>query len=622
MRGEAPEARRSPYTIEIPDAEYYARVVRCRNACPVHTFSGRYAACVADGFDEEAFRYTRLPNPLASICARICAAPCEEACRRAMIDSPVSLRGLKRFITEREGLEARGPDNVRKLLKVDEKLLGSRTERVAIIGSGPAGLACAHDLALLGYKVTIFEASEVPGGMLYLGVPEYRLVRNILLAEVKFIESLGVSILCQTRIGQDIQFDRLREDFAAVFVAAGAQRSRELSIPGVELDGVLRAIDFLINANLGYKMTVGQRVAVIGGGNVALDVARSALRVEEEVDEWAKDLHEAMDVARSAIRLGAREVNVYCLESREEIPADEVEIVEAEKEGIRIFYSRGPKAIIGEEGRVRAFETIHCSSIFDEAGRFSPTFAENTEEIAPADTVILAIGQAPDVSFLGKESGVNISPRGTVEVDEKTLATSVPGVFAGGDVAFGPRIVIQAVADGRRAALGIHAHLTDGTGVEKTDLRLGGMTKPRFRSGYDSLPRQEIPMLPVARRIGLQEIELGFSEEAARREGSRCLRCNVNTIFNSERCIMCGGCVDICPHGCLRLVSVSLLCGDDNFDALRERLVGLDPNEEATAIIKDEDMCIRCGLCSERCPTAAITMELVETVQALEVLPA
>lgn len=620
MYREASTESRLSYRVEIPDADYYARIVRCRNGCPVHTFSGRYAACIADGLDEEAFRHARRPNPLASICARICAAPCEQACRRGMLDAPVALRALKRFVTERHGLEAQGAAGVRDLLGVEAKRLGSRSERVAIIGSGPAGLACAHDAALLGYHVTIFEAAEVPGGMLYLGIPEYRLVREVLLAEVRFIESLGVRILHQTRIGSDITLRQLREDFAAVFIAAGAQRSRELNIPGTDLDGVLRAVDFLLNANLGYEIDVGGRVAVIGGGNVALDVARSALRVEEESDVWAEDLHEAVDVARSAIRLGARQVGVFCLESPEEIPADQIEIEEAQHEGIRIHYSRGPKAIIGEEGSVRGLETIRCTSVFDEQGRFAPTFEEDSQEIFAADTVILAIGQAPDLSFLGEDSGIAVTPRGTIQVDEETLATTAPGVFVGGDVAFGPRIAIQAIADGRRAALGIHAHLTGGTVAEKVNLRLGGQSELRFRSNYDALPRQPIPTLPVARRIGLQEVEQGYSTEAARIEGSRCLRCNVNTIFDSARCILCGGCVDVCPNRCLRLVSFSDLSGDENLASLAEGLLGPEPVDAATAIIKDEDLCIRCGLCSERCPTGAITMEIVETTQTTEVV--
>src|SRR5712692_5929592 len=322
-------------------------------ACPVHTQAGRYVHLIAQGRYEEAYRYAREPNPFASICGRVCGHPCETDGRRGKFDAPISIRALKRFLTERHGPESRNP-----LEMFPEKPGIIHAEKAAIIGSGPAGLSAAHDLALLGYPVTVFEGSPVPGGMLHLGIPEYRLPRDVLQAQIREILDLGPELRLNSRLGRDFSLaDLRREGFQAVLLALGLHRSRDLNVPGNELDGVVKGIDFLLNVNLGYRFSIGSRVVVIGGGNVAIDVARSALREQQRLlqepqspgqlpesltaSEQQVAMSEFMDVSRAALRIGAREVHLVCLESREEMPAFQEEIEEGQMEGLEIHPSLG-----------------------------------------------------------------------------------------------------------------------------------------------------------------------------------------------------------------------------------------------------------------------------------------
>jgi formate dehydrogenase beta subunit len=609
------------YSAIVPTFQYFLDLVPCRTACPVHTDAGAYVRAIAEWETARGYAVARAPNPLASICGRICAHPCETKCRRGTIDQPISIRALKRVVTERHGVEnplGAPPTPLRPLGLAAKK--GDDVARVAVVGAGPAGVSCAHDLALLGYTVTLFDAAPVVGGMLYQGVPEYRLPRDLIRAEVDQVLALGVELRLNWGLGRNFSVgDLRRNDYAAVFLALGATRGRDLNIPGRELDGVINGVDFLLNANLGYRVALGERVVVVGGGNVAIDVARTVLRYAtpetREMPEGAQQLLQTwgydnafLDAARTALRLGARHVQLVSLESRSEMPAHPDEVREAEEEGIALLPRRGPKAILGERGHVAALETLDVESVFDENRRFNPRFAAGSEKRVEADTIILAVGQQPDTACLAGDPEITIAPRGLVAIEPRTLATTMPGVYCGGDLAFGPRIVIEAVADGKRAALAIHESLGGGA-VPRARGRFRSIPLDRAGDRYDRTPRQPVPSLPVTRRTGFREVEECYPEGQARAEGSRCLWCNVETVFDSERCILCSGCVEICPEACLTLVPASRLRGTPELDALRQAL-GADAS--AGAILKDEERCIRCGLCAERCPTGAITMEALE----------
>ena len=626
---------------KLVDLEWLESNFPCMQACPVHTQAGRYVSLIAQGRYEEAYRYARTPNPFASICGRVCGHPCESACRRGQLDAPIAIRALKRFVTERHGPESRNPVDV-----FPEKLRAFRSEKIAIIGSGPAGMSAAHDLALLGYPVTVFEAAPVPGGMMHLGIPEYRLPRDVLQAQIREILDLGPELRLNMRLGKDFSLEDLRrEGYKAVLLAFGLHRSRDLNLPGHEMDGVVKGIDFLLNVNLGYRFSIGKQVVVIGGGNVAIDVARSAMREQQKLtadadlaglpneltsSETDVAMKEFMDVSRQALRMGAREVHLVCLESRMEMPASEEEIEEGLVEGIKIHPSLGPKQFVGQNGKVTGLEVIRCTSVFDAQRRFSPTFAPGTETIIPCDTVILAIGQASDLSFLSPSDGIEATRQRNLKIDTETLMTTAPGVFAAGDIAFGPRLIISAVADGKKAAEQIDKYLRGSEWKPKPKyVQITVLDHHQMAEHYDEYSRLAVPVIPLERRTGVAEVETGFTEEQAKTEANRCLQCWINTIFEGNEtdgteCILCGGCVDVCPENCLQLMPLSQLQFSDE---TKERLSAeaefrsldlqhLSAEElsaaEGSVMVKDETICIRCGLCAERCPVKTITMEAFE----------
>jgi NADPH-dependent glutamate synthase beta subunit-like oxidoreductase len=576
----------------VSGLEFYDRNIPCLAACPVHTNAGLYVAAIADGDDEQAYLTARLPNPFASVCGRVCAAPCEDACRRGQIDRPIAIRALKRFVTERYGPEAGDDGTWRKVAAPPEQ---ERPQSIGIVGGGPAGMACAHDLRRLGYRVSVYEATDRLGGAMWLGIPEYRLDRGVLAADLDAIVAMGVEVHYDVKLGADLTLDELRARHDAVFLGIGATLGRGLDLEGGEADGVFKAIEFLINMNRGFEVDVGERVIVIGGGDVAMDAARTALRAADYAA--ARDdrpaMTEAFDAARSAARAGATDITILSLESRDEMPAHDFEVTEAEHEGITFVHRRGPSRITVAGGQVTGLDTIGVVSLFDDDGRFAPVFDHDDQQWLAADTIILAIGQAIDLDSLGP-GGPEISPRRTIQVDPDTGATSIPGVWSGGDAAKGPRTLIDAIADGRRSATDIHRSF----GGEPVEDRPGQMVElrqfHRLDDVYDRDDRIDVPTLETGRRMGLAEVELGFTPEQARCEANRCLRCFANILLDVDRCVLCALCADVCPVDVISLVPAEELGG--------AALAG------STALLLDEAACIRCGLCIERCPPDALSM--------------
>lgn len=581
------------------DLHFYDQNIPCLAACPVHTNAGMYVAAIADGNDELAYLTARLPNPFASVCGRVCAAPCEDACRRGEIDRPIAIRALKRFVTEKYGTEV-GSETWKAVASPPPT---EREESVGIVGGGPAGLAAAHDLRKWGYGVTVYEATDRLGGAMWLGIPEYRLDRSVLQHDIDAILSLGVEVEYETRLGDQVSLGQLRDRHDALFLAIGATLGRGLDIEGNEADGVFRAIEFLINMNRGFKVDVGDRVVVVGGGDVAMDAARTALRADEyaagtgpaelDLEEESSTLQVAFDAARTAARAGARDITVVSLEDRKEMPAHEFEIEEAEREGIRFVHRRGPSRIVTTAGnRASGLETIACLSVFDEEGRFAPEFDVEDKTVIEADTVILAIGQAIDLDALGSD-GPDISPRRTIQIEAETGRTSIRNIWSGGDAAKGPRTLIDAIADGRKSAEDIHKFF----GGAVTDGQAGKMDIVedfhRLDDTYDRYDRVQVPTLDTGRRIGLAEVETGFTEEMARLEASRCLRCFGNILLDVEKCVLCALCSDVCPVDVISLVPA------EQIDVTARG---------STALLLDEERCIRCALCIERCPTDALSM--------------
>jgi len=615
------------YKVDLADAGYFRESVKCQNACPVGTDACGYVRAIAHRDFEKAYLIARGPNPLASICGRVCGAPCEAACRRCNIDQAVSIRALKRFATEDFTVKSGGFEpsellrNVidsrkwRGRLSIEDlavlaESFGNREldrptgEKVAIIGSGPAGLAAGHDLAVMGLRPTIYELEPIPAGMLALGIPEYRLPRDLIRAEIEVIRQLGVEIICNIEVGKDIGFDEIRETHAATVIAVGAKRSRHLPIPGHNGIGVMGGIDLLRAVALNQPPPLSDRVVVIGGGNVAFDVSRTVIR------------QAGMDVSRTALRAaGVREVHLCCLESLEEMPADDVEIIEGNEEGVMLRPSMGPKEIhLDDQGRVRAVSFKRVLSVFNEEGRFAPKFDEEDITTIEADTVLWAIGQQPNLSFLDPERDrIELNDRGMIIIDSVTQQSSARDVFVVGDVAHGVGLMIEAVASGKRAARFIHAFLRGARHVQQISGRHAPLSRFAREKDYEKLKRLRAPAAPVEERKIAQDIEVEetFSDPEARWEAARCLDCGVNTIFDSAKCLLCGGCADVCPEDCLRIVSADRLLADDETQVVLDRLCGDTPHGGVSAIIKDEARCIRCAHCVDRCPAGAISMEML-----------
>jgi NADPH-dependent glutamate synthase beta subunit-like oxidoreductase/ferredoxin len=593
----------------------------------VHTDARGYVRAIADGEDELAYLIARGPNPLASICGRVCGAPCESECRRGDYDKPIAIRALKRYVSDQFGPQGRADggktliaylkeaanrfaprqcQDKEELLPMLQALMDGTIEKVdgksvGIIGSGPAGLAAAHDLALLGFAVTIYEMEEVLAGMLALGIPEYRLPRDLIRAEVEVITSLGVEAVTNCTVGKDISFAELRDKHDAVIVAVGAKKSRFIPLPGIDGPGVIGGVEFLRDVALGNDVPMGKNVVVIGGGNVAYDVGRTVVR------------QISLDAARTAKRTVDGSVHLVSLESLDEMPADDIEIIEGDEEGVVRRNSLGPKEIIRDaDGNITAITFKKCTRVFDDEKRFSPQFDETDITEIPCDTVLVTIGQAFDLSFIDAEKdGLEMLPNGAIQCDAETGITNQADVYIAGDLAYGPKLLIHGVASGKSVARSIYKQIT-GTEISTraTELHFADAFYSR-ENDYEKHTRITPPTIEPSERLTGQAVvvETGFDSTQARAEACRCLNCGVNTIFDGERCILCGGCVDVCPEKCLLIAPLDGIgpAGAEN-DLIAKHLDGF-PIEEASAIVKDELICIRCALCAERCPVGAITME-------------
>ncbi len=615
------------FTVEIPDTDYWRRQIRCQDACPVGTDARGYVRAIARRDFREAYRIARGPNPLASICGRICGAPCEAACRRGAFDQPIAIRALKRFACERFGVES-GVGHPAATVTEATLRAGAECEAaareeigflldfvrrgafekptgppIAVIGSGPAGLAAAHDLVLLGFQAVVYEMEPIAAGMLFLGIPEYRLPRELIRAEIDVMAALGVTFRLGVTVGKDVSLRELREQHRAVVIAVGAKRSRGLPIKNADVPGVIGGVEFLRSVALREPLPLGRRVIVIGGGNVAYDVARTVLR------------QESYDVAVTARRRpGVEEVHLCALESLEEMPADPIEIEEGESEGIKRHNSLGPHEILVDgSGAFAGVVFKKCLRVYDPQKRFSPIFDESATSRLEADTLLLSVGQQIRMDFIDPDrDGIRITERGFVDCDPETgQSRTAPDIFVAGDCAHGPRLAIHAIGSGKKAARGVHALIT-GNRVSHAVVEVHSLLADYQREAdYEKIPRLRVPTLGATeRRASLSKpVELSISEANAQLEASRCLDCGVNTIFDGEKCLLCGGCVDVCPSSCLRLVALDQVSGGADLESLKRLSLDGQAPEEASAMLKDEDRCIRCGLCAQRCPTGAVTME-------------
>ncbi len=470
-------------------------LVPCRETCPARVDVPEYLRLIAAGKPDEANAVIREKVPFPGILGRVCDRPCEDVCRRGEVNEPVAICSLKRYAADRE----------KGLWKENIQTDDQTGKKVAVVGSGPAGLTVAFFLRKKGHDVTIFESRDQAGGMMRFGIPFYRLPQDVLDKEITDILDMGITFRPGQCLGKDFTLDQLRDDsFDAVFLGVGAQLSRRISIDGSELKDVLWGVDFLGSIARGEDLQLKERVVVIGGGNVAVDVALSALRC------------------------GAKEVTMVCLESREEMPAHEREIQGTIDEGVRLMPSRGPHRVLGTEDRVTGVELIRCTAVFDEQGNFSPVYDENTKEEIKADQVIMAIGQASDFSFVSEESRISVD-RGLIVVDRDSLETGMKGVYAGGDAVAMPGAIIHAVEAGRKAAEAIDRAL-GGTGEIDDVLFQRGEPEQNIGRNEDFAlwPREKVPKLqPESRIDGFDEISLGYDDDQARKEAARCLQCDL-----------------------------------------------------------------------------------------------
>ena len=600
--------------------------IECQEGCPVNTNCRGYLMLAAEGRFEEGYILARDPNPVAAICGYVCSAPCEKACRRADIDKPLAIRAMKRFLVDWH-YGNNMPDNV---------VVGSPSGKsVAVIGAGPAGLSVAKDLASYGHEVHVYEALPSGGGTTLIGVPAFRLPRDVIELDVNWVAKHGVQFHYNVEIGRDLTLDQLTQRHDAVVVSTGCMYPVAMNVPGEELDGVIYGVDFLKRANLGEEQWVGDNVVVVGGG------------------------YTAMDSSRTALRLGSRTSTIVYRRGPDEMVVDEEEQHETRFEGVRFEFFASPVEITGDEnGKVTGitFQRTRLGAP-DASGRRSAEPIPGSEFTVPCDMVIPCTSQASDNNVLGeygaalnRHLGVTdtrnvleggslsswrtpplngstpIGPsgeklnglrfdlkRGAVVTNVDTFQTSVAGIFACGDFVTGPATIIEAAGRGRRTARAVDRWLAGVRGAELEELpvinraTITQALEHDMPPNYEAIERQHIPMAPPElRRDFTSLVEVGYDTRSAIVEGSRCLQCNHNINIDGPRCILCGLCADVCPEGVIYMIDKAQVGGDD------PEIEVFSSWPRGIAMIIDEERCIRCNLCVERCPTNCITMDRFE----------
>ena len=594
---------RELYQVVEVGPSWYQDNIPCQEACPVRTNCRGYLNLAAAGEFQKGWELALDPNPMASICGSVCAAPCETACRRKEVDKPLSIRYVKKFLS----------DWTHQNVKVDGKaytqppspVFGPPRGKVAVIGAGCAGLGAASDLSKLGFGVTVLDALDQAGGTALAGVPPFRLPREVIDRDLSGIVNENVELRLSTYVGRDVTLRQLHDDYDAVLVTAGCFEPNYPGIPGEDAAGVMAGIVFLERAYRDRPVEVGKRVVVLGGG------------------------YTAMDCASTSWRLGADEVFIVYRRSRDEMVVDEEELGETEREGMQFVYLASPVEVLADEkGHVRGVKFVRNKlGAPDKSGRRSPEPIEGSEFEIPADTVLLALGQSPDATFLSDFSEFRVKRWRDVKVDAETYQTAVPKIFMAGDYRTGPSTIIEAVAEGRSAAQQIarfldplanavnipeyHEIVTlrrSSTPDNVGQIALEGEMARVYHNmsvDYDRIPRQEMPKLAKKERRGLfLEVNQGYEEAQAIAESDRCLKCNFNIEIIGELCIICGGCVDVCPMDVIHMVDMSDIVDDGAIPGVSEAKKW----QNGVAFFLDETACIRCALCVIRCPTDAITM--------------
>jgi formate dehydrogenase (NADP+) beta subunit len=578
---------------DVGDPQYYHRVVDCQYACPAHTDVPEYIRLIAQGRFTEAYLLNRASNVFPGILGRTCDRPCEPACRRTRVDgTPVAICRLKRVAADLR-------DDVSEHLPRAPEVGNGR--RIALVGAGPASLTVCNDLMPLGYECVVFEKLDRPGGLMRINIPAFRLPPRVLDEEIAAIVDMGVEVRYGTPV--DSMKALLDEGWDAVFVGTGAPKGKELDLPGRHDDAahVHIGIEWLANVHFGHVERIGRRVLIIGVGNTA------------------------MDCCRTALRLGATDVKVMARRGRQHFKASPWELEDAEEERVEIVENHAPRRLVVEDGRLvgMEFERLRW---YEHEGRQRSEVLDTV--VLPCDDVVLAIGQENAFPWIERDAGIEFDEWDMPVVDRRTFQSTRPGVFFGGDAAWGPENIIWAVEHGHQAAISIHAHCEGqpleerpAYGMNLVSAKLG-MHAWEYSNDYDPAPRARMVHVDLATRFAAldTEVELGFTAEQAVREVERCLNCDVQTHFTAELCIECDACIDVCPVTCLTIAAD----GPEPEVRLRLTVPAMNPDQALYAssplphterlMLKDEDICLHCGLCAERCPTAAWDMRRFELV--------